>query len=418
MEAVSPADEGPSKDQVTTAELYQIQPYYRRFNQKYNVTRQRLWNPDLIQLAKDRDETLERLLQEERPGYGALDWAFYRGSEGNRANTGFVVNVPNARGNSWQPLSNASPKHRWHGDPATASRILRKIARLFSASQVGFASLDRRWVYSHYWDEETNQDYPVKFSDEPGYEQFDRPCRAEDRSLVIPKEMRYVVVIVYEMDEEGIARAPTAIQMATVSATYSRICFTTVMVAEFIRGLGYNAVPSANCTALSIPLAVEAGLGQLGRNAKLINPTYGPRCRISKVITDLPLETGRPRDFGVTEFCNACKKCARMCPAQAIPYGERSFESANECNNGGVLQWMTDHKKCAAYMAKVGTNCGICIRACPFNKGHHKIHDVTRFFIKHAPWVDPLIVRLDDAMGFGRYKPPADFWDEKTPHQK
>ncbi|MFC2051877.1 reductive dehalogenase [Chloroflexota bacterium] len=403
--------EKPSKNQVTTSELYQVQPYYQRFNQKYNITRQRLWNPELIQLTRERTETLARLVHDEKPGYSAIDWAFSLGSEGNRTNTGFSVNIPNGQGNSWQPLGNAPLKQRWQGDPSTASKILSKIAGLFGANLVGFAPMDRRWVYSHYFDVETNQDYPIKFSDEPGYEQYDRPGQVEDRSLVIPKDMQYVVVMVYEMDKEGIARAPTAIQMATVSATYSRITATTVMMAEFIRGLGYNAIPSANCTALSIPLAIEAGLGQLGRHNKLINPTYGPRCRISKVITDLPIETGRPQNLGVTEFCNVCKKCARMCPAQAIPYGERSFKPANECNNGGILQWMTDHKKCAAYMSTVGTNCGICIRVCPFNKGSHKIHDMTRLLIKRAPWVDPLIVRLDDAMHFGRYENPADFWN-------
>ncbi len=394
------------------AELYRVQSYYQRFNQKYNITRQRLWNPPLIQLTKERKENLARFVRDEKPGYSSLDLAFYLGAEGNRVNTGFDVNVPNGRGNSWQPLSKASPSQRWQGNPATATNVLRKVTTLFGADLVGFALLDRRWVYSHYFDVETNQDYPVKFSDEPGYEHYDRPCRAENRSLVIPKEMRYAVVMVFSMDKESIARAPTAIEMASVEATYSRIAFTTVMVAEFIRGLGYNAIPSANCTALSIPLAIEAGLGQLGRNAKLINPKYGPRCRISKVITDLPLETGMPRDFGVTEFCKSCEKCARMCPGQAIPYGERSFEPVNECNNGGVLQWMMDHKKCATYTAKVGTNCGICIRVCPFNKGNNTIHSVTRLFIMHLPLVNPLIMRLDDAMRFGRYKNPVDFWNK------
>jgi reductive dehalogenase len=285
------------------------------------------------------------------------------------------------------------------------------VARLYGAGLVGFARLDRRWVYSHYLDEETRQDYPVVFSDEPGYEEYDTPQRLEDRTLVIPKEMQYAVVMVFEMDEGGIAGAPTLIQQAASQVTYSQISYTTVMLAEFLRGLGYNAIPSANCTALSIPLAIDAGLGQLGRNAKLITMKYGPRCRIAKVITDLPMEVGKPRDFGVTEFCNACKKCARMCGAQCIPFGDRSYEPINECNHRGVLQWMLDHKKCRDYQAKVGTNCGVCIRVCPFNKGPNKIHDLTRFFIDHVRWLDPLIARSDDWMGFGRFKRSDEYWD-------
>ncbi|HCL25061.1 MAG TPA: reductive dehalogenase, partial [Dehalococcoidia bacterium] len=102
-----------------------------------------------------------------------------------------------------------------------------------------------------------------------------------------------------------------------------------MQLAEFIRALSYNAIPSSDRTALNIPLGIETGLGRLGRNAKLITQKYGPRCRIAKVIIDLPMETGKPKDFDVTEFCNACKKCARNCAVQAIPLGGRSYQQSN-----------------------------------------------------------------------------------------
>ncbi len=396
----------------TVAELYQVQPNYQRFNQKFNLTRQRLWEPAMRQLAEEREASLARLVAEGKRGYSALDWAFYQASQGNLRNTGFSINAPNVTGNGWRPLNNERPARRWKGSPVEASRVLRKVGRLFRADMVSFAPLDRRWVYSHYFDEETGRDYPIKFTDEPGYEHYTQPGLAQDRALVIPKEVQYAVVMLFEMDEEGIARAPTPIEHATVMAAYSRISFATVMVAEFLRGLGYHAIPSANCTALNIPLAIEAGLGQLGRNAKLINPKFGPRCRIAKVLTDLPVEVGSPQELGITEFCDVCGKCARRCPPQAIPYGERSLEPVNECNSAGVLQWQVDHKKCVEFQAKAGTNCGICLRVCPFNKGHHSVHDMTRFFIKNTRWLDGLIVRLDDALGYGSYKNPDAFWQD------
>jgi len=211
------------------------------------------------------------------------------------------------------------------------------------------------------------------------------------------------------MDRDGINAAPTLIENATTEAAYSKISFTLATTAEFIRALGYNAIPSANCTALNIPLAIDAGLGQLGRNAKLITPGFGPRCRIAKIITDLPLEHASPIDYGVTEFCERCKKCAKRCPAQAIPYGDRSYEPINECNNGGALQWQVDHKKCVSYMTEVGTNCGICIKVCPFNKGKAKIHNVSRWFIKNLNWTDPMFIWLDDALGYGNTN-TDEFW--------
>jgi len=390
--------------------MYHAQPTYRRFNQKSNLERQQLWSSPIIDLTKKRNRVLQGLVQQEEPGYDALAWAFHVSSFGNRLNTGFSINAPNGAGNSWQPLSKLVPTQRWKGTPATASLVLDKVARFYGADLVGFCRLDRRWVYSHHYDEQTKRSYPIKFTDELGYEQYDQPGRLDEGAMVIPKEMQYVVVMIFKMDEDGIATAPTLIQQAVTDATYSQISFTTVMVAEFLRGLGYHAIPSANCTALSIPLAIDAGLGQLGRNAKLITPQFGPRCRIAKVITSLPLEPGRAKDYGVTSFCDSCKKCARICPSGAIPFGERSFDPINECNNAGVLVWQVDAKKCRKGTIKTGTNCGLCIRVCPFNKGPHRVHGVTRWVIKHMPWMNPLIVRVDNALGFGRFKRPERFW--------
>ena len=406
---------------MTAAELYEVQPYYRRFNHKYNMTRQGMWNESAGKINKLRVANLKKFIEGNHSGYGLPDWGFFNGARANLENTGFNVNRLNMFGNSWEPVSNRTlsgryPKpdqgfSKWHGSPEEASRLIRKLGlNYFGADLIGFCRLDRRWVYSHWFDEETKQEYPIRFSDEAGFEEFKVPVQLADRTQVIPKEMKYAVVLLYEMDEDAMATSPALTAMAGTQVAYSRISFTTVSVAEFIRGLGYNAIPSSNFTALSIPLAIDAGLGQLGRNAKLINHLFGPRCRISKVITDLPLEAGEPIDLGVTEFCNQCMKCAKSCPTEAIPFGGRTFEPVNECNHSGVLQWQLDHKRCAEYWAKVGTNCGICIRTCPFNKGRGKIHSVTRWFIKNFRFMDPLFLKLDDIMGYGKFHSPEGFW--------
>lgn len=407
----------------TAADLYEVQPYYQRFDQKNHMTRQMLWNPPAVELTRKRSENLKKLIEGNRPGYSLVDWAFLIGSNANMVNTGFNINWPNRRGNSWQSLANRPssdafvPAYQSYGkleaDPTVATRLIRKVSRQFGADEVGFCLLDRKWVYSHWFDEETREHYPIKFSDEPGYEAYQEPIQLEDRLQVIPEKMKYVIVLIHEMDERGMATAPTLTQMAATITTYSRISFTTVMLAEFIRGLGYNAIPSANDTALSIPLAIDAGLGELGRNAKLITPRFGPRCRVSKVITDLPLMVGYARPWGVTEFCNVCKKCAENCPAGAIPMGERSFEPVGIFNHRGVLQWQLDHMKCYEYWAKVGTNCGICIRTCPFNKSKHWSHNLVRGFVRRGNSnIDSLIVRMDDLFGYGKFRNADHFWLE------
>ena len=40
------------------------------------------------------------------------------------------------------------------------------------------------------------------------------------------------------------------------------------------------------------------------------------------------------------------------------------------------------------------------------------VHDVARYFVKHTPWLDSLIMRADDALGYGKFRNPTNFWRE------
>ena len=111
------------------------------------------------------------------------------------------------------------------------------------------------------------------------------------------------------------------------------------------------------------------------------------------------------------------QKCARACPPRAIPHGERSFEPVNECGHRGVLQWQLDHKKCSQYCAEAGVNCGICLRTCPFNKDKGKVQDLVRWFIKNIRVADPLFIKLDDALGYGKYVSSKKMWKTNKQHK-
>ena len=45
-----------------------------------------------------------------------------------------------------------------------------------------------------------------------------------------------------------------------------------------------------------MPAMYAAGMGQLGMNCSIITPKYGPRFRVTAVITDLELPSGEPMD--------------------------------------------------------------------------------------------------------------------------
>lgn len=407
-----------TKKDTLAGERYEVKDDYKRFNQKNNFIYQGEWNPLYPGLSRyDLRQAREDKLKRGIPGFTRLDWAYQMASTANTNATNLVINEPNKGGNSWNGIpksaigsENITDLPEYKGDPASTARIIKRMARRYGASDVGICALDRRWVYSEYYDPETKESFPVHFSDEPGFEKYTRPSVDENRHQIIPAGMKYAIVFIHEMEYKGMSTAPTLTQMATTLQTYSEISLTAISMAEFIRGLGYNAIPSANCTAINIPLAVDAGLGELGRNAKLIHPRFGPRCRISKVITDLPLGIDSPISFGVTKFCDSCKTCAKECPSKAIPEGERSFVPAGEYSSYGVLQWQCDHERCKRFQSKVGTNCGICIKACPYNKPDSFAHWFVTSVISLTSLANPLILKGDEIFEFGKLKKPEDFW--------
>lgn len=269
-------------------------------------------------------------------------------------------------------------------DPAKMSNKVKKVGKWFGADLVGICELNRLWIYSH-WGE-----HNVKLS------QLAKP----GDPLEIPEEYRYAVVMAVEMDYADIQRSPAVAPSTDMG--YARMAFVATSVAEFIRFLGYHAIPCGNDTGPSIPLAIDAGLGELGRNGLLITKEYGPRVRLCKVLTDLPLEPDKPIDIGVQDFCEKCNKCARRCPGQAIMDGERTDQPRNISNNFGVLKWPIDAEKCIDWWSRNGTGCTNCIMVCPWNKPNTWLHRTVVGVVEGANFLHSFFIWLDDALGYGK----------------
>lgn len=273
-------------------------------------------------------------------------------------------------------------------DQARHTTLVKRTARLFGASLTGVCALDPRWLYSHSY----------------------HTLKKESRPVVLPEGIRWAVVMAHEMDFGAIAQAPNYIASAGASAVYSRMAVTAGLVAQYIRGLGYRALPLGNDTALSIPLAVDAGLGELGRAGWLITREFGPRVRLNKVLTDMPLVPDRPVEFGAWDFCQTCRKCARLCPGRAIENGPPSDKVHNVCNRPGLFRWPLNAEKCFNFMTEAGTDCGVCLRVCPFNKPPSLLHKTVNKGVEHLRWLDPLFVKADDALGYGKPRRTGAFW--------
>ncbi len=236
-------------------------------------------------------------------------------------------------------------------------------------------------------------------------------CHTEiDLDAKMPAGIRYAVVMAIETNYDFVRHAPSAKASAAAGLGYSKMAFLAPSVAKFIGMLGYTAIACGNDTALSIPLAVDAGLGQLGRQGVLITPEFGPRVRLCKVLTDLPLVPTKPIDFGVTRFCSTCEKCAEYCPSQAILYGKRTPKARTFSTSPGLLKWPFHGERCLQYWYKNGAktgkgifhlDCYQCINVCPFNKKAGIGHDLVRWSIRNLPFLNNALKFGDDLF----YKP-------------
>ena len=188
-----------------------------------------------------------------------------------------------------------------------ATMAVRHAALFLGASLAGVAEMNPLWLYRDIMSptrEDRERTIPVHRTED----RFEQTSDA----WYIPESMNRVVALAFEEDYHGISNSPGRLASAATGNGYSRMAVTSSQLADFIRGLGYRALPAGNGVGLSIPIAIDAGLGQLGRMGLLVTPKYGPRVRLAKVITDMPLIPDSPIDFGVTEFCEACMLCAPM----------------------------------------------------------------------------------------------------------
>ncbi|MBI3024297.1 MAG: reductive dehalogenase [Candidatus Tectomicrobia bacterium] len=382
------------------AENYQVLPGYARFNQKNNGLMRAVWDPALKSCREREARSIRRYLEEDARGFDLRDWAFDFGASTAVSAFGTGNNKPNAGFTAWEPLDVKYNRSLPPGagrfdasDPARARGSVEKVARFLGADLVGFTELDPRWVYSHHYlpSNKENGNPPVE----------------------IPEGMNQAIVLGVAMDHQMFRTAPSVVMMSETHRNYSQMAILVASLAQFIRTLGYRAIPSLNDTALNVPLAVDAGLGQPSRLGIVITPRYGPRVRFCKVITDLPL-AGKKRhvDFGVIEFREACEKCAGACPVKAVPAGGRTATGRNLSSNPGVLKWYLDAEKCRHHFAHVATNCGICLRVCPFNHGGGPHHWLAKRLVRlKSRSLNRLLVKLHGWLGYGEQKDPRFFWN-------
>ena len=387
---------------------YQVNDDYQRFDQRNNLTVGRpSWDEEFTPLLRKSMKVRVKKIESGQASYELKDYSLFDAGGVSTFRMGNAINHSNRGVISWSTLGNKLPPgvNAWQGSPEEAAKMVKRVARFFGASLVGVVPLNKQYIYSHAWWKDGGHKEIV-------FQDVDKP-EETDEQMVIPEKMRWVIVMGIPMDVDMMDYTPSPLGCAETRITYSKIGLIVSGVAEFLRGIGYNAIPSINDLGLNIPMAIDAGFGEQGRNGKLISPEFGPSMRLCKVITDLPMERDNPTRFGVMEFCEVCMKCADECPPGAISKGERSWSSDSISCSSGHYTWHLDNEACRKYWSLgVAANCTACIRSCPFTKHPGLVHEVARTFISNFPAMNPLFRKVDDWMGYGYEKDGSRFWNE------
>jgi len=292
---------------------------------------------------------------------------------------------------SWRNVADGpiNPKQARVDNPGRMSAHIKEIGQFLGADLVGVCDLNQAYVYSH-------AGLRIDFAKGTAGQEIHLPHK-------------YAISLAVEMNYERMRHSPGWIDNAEVGLGYLNAAKPAMSLAGYIRELGYAARAHffINEWVLHVPIAVDAGLGELSRNGILITAPFGPRVRLATVTTDLPLVPDSPVDIGAVATCKICKKCAENCPSQALPHGEKEVVR-------GVEKWNVDPERCLRFWVanpQKWNDCARCISVCPWsrpNVWHHQW--ATRAASRSRVAIKALLL-LDDLIRGRRPKPRVRWLD-------
>ena len=265
--------------------------------------------------------------------------------------------------------------------PPEITGRLKGFARYLGADLVGATRLNPAYAYSHAGRDPDKWGEPVLL------------------------DHRYAMVFAVEMNYGMVKHAPQSEVITESAFEYFEAAKIATIVSRHIQLLGYDARAHVdqNYRVMCVPIAIDAGLGELGRMGLLMTPQYGPRIRLSVVTTNLPLLQDQPVYFGVQDFCEICKKCATNCPSGSIDFGEKTMHK-------GVEKWQSNMDACFRFWRLQGSDCAVCLKVCPYSHPGTFFHNMIRGVIKRNPMARRLAIWGDDLL-YGR-RPKVKFSQE------
>ncbi len=225
--------------------------------------------------------------------------------------------------------------------------------------------------------------------------------RGDKWGQTIERTHQFAIAFSVEMDHRQMGTAPEAPTLMESAEKYLQAGTIATQLAVFIRKLGWSAEAhiDGNYKVICPLVARDAGMGEIGRMGLLMTPELGPRVRLGVITTDLPIIADEPDyDPSVLHFCSICKKCAEICPPGAIPTGDREGDQ-------GSKRWQLNSESCFTYWCATGTDCGQCMRVCPYSHPGTFLHNLVRRGINNSVIFRHFALKMDDLL-YGRKPMP------------
>ena len=353
---------------------YRIVGDLERFDERDNVQARNTYEPGSAEYKEfyglhpeyeERDRQTRELSK--KPVGNPLDFSFFLQQIGKLAQWGSedLINGP------------ISPQKQ-ELSPERAAVKVKGFARHLGADLVRIGPLNPAFVYTHIG------------------KTWHDPARKYGAPIIL--DHAHAISIAVAINPDLIKTGPVLSMASEIMRVYTHLATISTTLAAYIRSLGYPARAHiiSNYQVLCVPIAIEAGLGELGRHGLMITKELGSCLKLTTVTTDLPLPHDSFTDIGVDEFCRDCAICADICPGGAISRTKQLVR--------GIEKWRINPEACFRVWNETGTDCGVCVAACPWTKPRKGIHRIAREIAcrkKKAGWWMSRAERII----YGRFRP-------------
>lgn len=131
----------------------------------------------------------------------------------------------------------------------------------------------------------------------------------------------------------------------------------------------FEACPCVDTAPISDKLwAARAGLGWIGRNTLLVNPTLGSYCFIGELVTTSPADR---YDTALPNRCADCHRCLQACPNHCLQPAagtSSTWLDARRCASYHTIENRAPQLPPSVQLSGYAFGCDCCQLACPYNQ--------------------------------------------------